>query len=78
LASACKKRELHTTLDAKAQIQWTEAYNLIASTLDNIVGACTTLGYSNLTIDYIRLSDDIDSPRTYGIAGSLSFLIMQH
>jgi hypothetical protein len=72
------KRDVHTALDAKAQAGWTNACKLIASTLDHILHGCEALGYSNLTIDFIRLSDDTDSPRTYAIAGSLPILLTPH
>lgn len=55
---------------------WTRTCRLIDSTLDNIVSACESLGYANLTCDNIRIVDGVSGKTTKRIPNSLPILIM--
>ncbi|RLN86599.1 hypothetical protein BBJ28_00024353, partial [Nothophytophthora sp. Chile5] len=65
-------------LDSTTAASYRVSCDLIASTLDAILGACSSLGYANLTRDYLRVVDHVDSQRLFGLPDSLPVLIMPY
>jgi len=71
-------RETTTPLviDSLARETYAQSCSLIAATIDNILDACSALGYANLNRDLLRIVDGIDSDDMYEIPDSLPILIM--
>ncbi|KAF1780447.1 hypothetical protein GQ600_20079 [Phytophthora cactorum] len=64
------------SLDSSVYSSYEDICSLISVTLDSILEACTSLGYSNLTTDALRVIDGVDSQRLFRIPYSLPVLIM--
>lgn len=72
------RRQLQTAIDPGVYQTYRSSCDLIGHTLDRIFDGCSTLGYSNLTKDYLRVVDDYNSLNTYAIHNSLPVLIMPY
>lgn len=66
-------RHVDAKLDHGIELAYQDTCQLIAGTLDNMFDACTALGYSGLTRDFLRVTVDDDS---FAIHGALPILIM--
>lgn len=55
---------------------WTKTCRLLHSTLDGLFKACDALGYTNLTLDNLRIMDDLHSNMLKRIPNSLPVLIL--
>jgi hypothetical protein len=64
------------SLDSSAQAVYETQCSLIASTIDNILAACSAVGYSNLTRENLYVVDDWDSKRLFQLPHTLPVLIM--
>lgn len=69
------RRQVNSELDASVHQLFLDSCNLIHDTLDGIFGACTSLGYSDLMRDVLRIAIGNE---TYAIADSLPVLIMPY
>ncbi|RLN86652.1 hypothetical protein BBJ28_00017213, partial [Nothophytophthora sp. Chile5] len=65
-------------LDSTAYKVHSEACALIANTVDNILEACQTLGYTNLTRDNLTVVDGADSDRLFVLPNTLPVLVMPY
>ncbi|KAG1696335.1 hypothetical protein DVH05_015538 [Phytophthora capsici] len=71
-----RREGLSGTLDPSAQPVYRKSCELIAFTIQNIYQGCLSLGYQNLTTDYLRVVDNWDSQQLYAIPSALPVLIM--
>jgi hypothetical protein len=65
-------------LDSAVSKSYREICSLMSATLDSILGACTALGYTNLTVDDLRVVESAESKRLFQLPGSLPVLIMPY
>ncbi|KAL3669694.1 hypothetical protein V7S43_005075 [Phytophthora oleae] len=63
-------------LDSSVYSSYQEICSLISTTVDSILDACLSLGYTNLTTDELRVVDGTTSNRLFRIPYSLPVLIM--
>ncbi|RLN72900.1 hypothetical protein BBJ28_00026518, partial [Nothophytophthora sp. Chile5] len=66
--------ELDSTIDASYRV----SCNLISTTIDDILNACSSLGYANLTRDALRVVDGVDSNHLYRLSDALPVLILPY
>lgn len=68
-------RESALELDAAAYEHYTTMCDSIAATLDAILDSCAALGY-NVTRDYLRIVDGVESAQVLALPNALPVLIM--
>jgi hypothetical protein len=65
-------------LDTAIYESYCSICSLIASTLDNILDACSALGYTNLVRDELRVVENATSSRVFRLPQSLPVLLMPY